>query len=89
MTNKKELLTLELDESLVERISEQDGVGMVATLKCGVYILISGDRIGVFSKSTVESFDRDFSKISTIDLALYEKQYLDLEDFPDVSNSIQ
>ena len=85
----KELLTLELDESLVERISEHSGVGMVATLKCGVYILISGDRIGVFSKSTVESFDRDFSKISTIDLALYNKDSLDMEDFPDVTTTVQ
>ena len=85
----KKLLTIEVEEDAVERISEEASVGILIILKCGTHILVSNDKIGIFSSEAINSPGRDFSKIETLNLGLYLKDSFEMEDFPDVSNAIQ
>ena len=56
------LATLELEDSIVEKFSELDQ-GVIISLKGDLVVFISGNRIGVFDKSTIGEMDGDFSKI--------------------------
>jgi hypothetical protein len=85
----QKLLTIEVEEAAVERISDEDNVGILIILKDGTHILISSDKIGIFSEKTINSPEMNFSNISTLSLELYLKESLNLEDFPNVSESIQ
>jgi len=85
----QKLLTIEVEEAAVKRISEEDSVGILIVLKDGTHILVSADKIGIFSEDTINSPERDFSNIPTLSLGLYLKDSLNLEDFPNVSESIQ
>lgn len=57
------LATLELEDSIVKNFTKLDQ-GVVISLVEDLVIFISGNRIGVFSNSTITSVDGDFSKIS-------------------------
>ena len=85
----QKLLTIEIEENAVERISEESSVGILIILKCGTHILMATDKIGIFSSDAINSIGRDLSKIETLSMGLYLKDSFDIEDFPDVSNVIQ
>ena len=85
----QKLLTIEVEEDAIERISEEASVGILIILKCGTHILVYNDKIGIFSADTINSPDIDFSNIETLSMGLYLKDSFEIEDFPDVSNPIQ
>ena len=85
----QKLLAIEIEKDAVERISEEPSVGILIILKCGTHILVSADKIGIFSSEAINSPGKDCSNIKTLKLELYLKEDISIENFPDVSNVIQ
>ena len=80
----KILATLELEDGIVERFSELDQ-GVIISLAENLVIFVSGNRIGVFSNSTIDEVDGDFSKIplSKIHITSTTDEETFLEEFTD------
>lgn len=78
------LATLELEDSIVKNFTKLNQ-GVVISLVEDLVIFISGNRIGVFSNSTITSVDGDFSKIplSKIHITSTTDEETLLEEFTD------
>ena len=78
------LATLELEDSIVKNFTKLDQ-GVVISLVEDLVIFISGNRIGVFSNSTINSVDGNFSKIplSKIHITSTIDEETLLEEFTD------
>ena len=57
-------VSLEFDDSIVNGIAELKE-GAIIYLANNIVVFISGDRVGIFSNSTITSVNGDFSKIPT------------------------
>lgn len=78
------LATLELEDSIVKNFTKLDQ-GVIISLVEDLVVFISGNRIGVFSNSTLTSVDGDFSKIplSKIYITSTTDEETLLEEFTD------
>ena len=68
----KKLVTLEIEEALITNKSSLGDIGMIIYLDSDKYIFISGARIGIFSKASVDEVDEDFSKLDISKFDLYD-----------------
>ena len=76
-------VVLEIDDSLAESYKEFPE-GLHIRLKQGIVIFVTGDKIGIFHKSTIDKEGGDFSKIPTSAIRLV----VDEEEISEISSAI-